>query len=763
MIDYVAPTLESSLNTYWPPCWCETRDQRLVRINGLARGTIWDGMTSAPLSIGITPPTTGPTVTTPTSGGATAGTYYCAYRYKDNTNGIYSSLSNLTTVTTADSDKFSWDTIPTSGESRVTHIELYRSTVDEATTLYLVTTVANTGSPTYTTDTSTDAVLVANTALPILNTDDTLNARKRGLPPDWMRVVVLFQDRAWYGVNAIYDQGTVAVSNGSANVVGTGTAWTSVMVGRKLFIPGQTVNYTVSTVTDGTHLALSTTYAGTTNVKTHYAISYGTSENNLLYFSSVDEPEAVATSQDTIVIQENVADNDILTALIPSGTCLLAAKERHIYRVTFVRQPSIDVGVIPAAWRGCLNQQCWDTDETTTYLMDARGPWALTQGGGVSSIGRAIQDLFRSHDIDWSKREWFFVAMDTNQQVVRFCVALVDQTGMRPKTAFAFSVTFGAAWKETYQEGLGGKAHLTHAGKGRFFMGGQYDTILLMGEGTSDRVSRQGSVTSATSTTLVDSTAEFTADMVGYYVYILSGTGAGQRRAIASRTSTELTVSTWTTTPDATSRYAVQYAVAGTVSSSTANTLVDSSTTFASHAAGAPVAIVSGTGAGQVRTVITASSHTLTVDSNWTTNPDTTSTYLVGAIELTWRSGIMTVPFARKNEEDPQRWLMMTYQPTTAAATLEWKIYWDHDTTAESFVRDESTAAVSVQRGATPIRVDLKRTRSALANAPGFEKYPFLAVADPNMTTRRFMATELHAFQGPEQLTVYGHEVAGAD
>lgn len=68
-----------------------------------------------------------------------------------------------------------------------------------------------------------------------------------------------------------------------------------------------------------------------------------------------------------------------------------------------------------------------------------------------------------------------------------------------------------------------------------------------------------GSVTSATGTTLVDSTKAWTTNQwTNYQVRIRTGTGAGQIRTISSNTGTTLTVPTWTTTPDATSTYSIE-------------------------------------------------------------------------------------------------------------------------------------------------------------------------------------------------------------
>ena len=71
-----------------------------------------------------------------------------------------------------------------------------------------------------------------------------------------------------------------------------------------------------------------------------------------------------------------------------------------------------------------------------------------------------------------------------------------------------------------------------------------------------------GTATSGGNTSLTDSTksATWTAHAyIGYAVYIYTGTGKGQIREITENTTTALTVATWTTNPDATSKYYITY------------------------------------------------------------------------------------------------------------------------------------------------------------------------------------------------------------
>lgn len=67
-----------------------------------------------------------------------------------------------------------------------------------------------------------------------------------------------------------------------------------------------------------------------------------------------------------------------------------------------------------------------------------------------------------------------------------------------------------------------------------------------------------GTATAVTATTLSDSSKAWTVDEhIGRVVFITANTGAGQRRLITDSDATSITVGTWTTNPDTTSKYAI--------------------------------------------------------------------------------------------------------------------------------------------------------------------------------------------------------------
>jgi len=79
-------------------------------------------------------------------------------------------------------------------------------------------------------------------------------------------------------------------------------------------------------------------------------------------------------------------------------------------------------------------------------------------------------------------------------------------------------------------------------------------------QGTDYWAFATGTATAGAATTLTNSAKSWTVNQwTNYQVRIVSGTGAGQIRTIASNTATALTVSAaWTTNPDATSAYSIE-------------------------------------------------------------------------------------------------------------------------------------------------------------------------------------------------------------
>lgn len=144
-----------------------------------------------------------------------AGKYRCAIRYVDDTpvspNGpIPSSISELVEIDCGDgASAITWNFTHPHLDARVHAMELWRTTADQAVMLFRIATIlrseaAFTGSYT---DTLTDADLKdtkrANYGImPVTLPSGQVNARRFEVPPGNMAVACMFQDRAWYAVDA---------------------------------------------------------------------------------------------------------------------------------------------------------------------------------------------------------------------------------------------------------------------------------------------------------------------------------------------------------------------------------------------------------------------------------------------------------------------------------------------------------------------------------------------------------------------------------
>jgi hypothetical protein len=673
-------TIETGVSIYRPSCWAQTRHGRLIRVNGLQRGSIYGIPTASDngevvlSQLGITAPAAAPTAVAHGTGTNINGTYLCAYRYRDAAYN-YSNLSPAATVTTAGNDHIDWSALTLSANPRVVAIELFRTTDAESTTYYHAATEANTGTPTHE-DTMTDAQLIANTALPVLNDDGTLNANRFDPPPTDCEVAVAFQDRVFYLVTT-----PISLDDYNTNVTDADTQ----IVGKYIYRDGY-VSESVVSVTSGPTYVLSITGSETAaDLITAGAYVCCEPENrNRVFYSEIDEPESAAVAQNVINIQENVGDPDYLTGAAPFGSCLYLFKQRHTYRMTYAVQPVIDANVHLVCGRGCLNQRCWTMLGDALYVLDCWGVWRLTNNG-YESISEPIGNYWSDQTIDFAKGAWFFASCETNLNVIRFHVAFTGDSGARPKRALVFCPETKAWWTENYSQMLGGTATSEETTGLRCLVGGENGNVYVTDEDPCDVVATAitGTATASGSSTLTDSTKTFTDSIIGAPVCISFGTGEGQTRIIASRNS------------------ATQF----------------------------------------------------TVDAAWTTNPDTTSRYIIGGIQATYRTGMFELPDA--TNDGAKRSVIVAYKPTTAETTVNLNLWYDDESAAESMNISEVKAGVSTTAGSEDIAINMKKARSTLANAPGYAKVPVHVRANTSLLNHRCLAVGLECYGGSEAVKIH--------
>lgn len=483
-----APTI-ATRNPYQPLSFARARNGYLLAVDGLSRGLVWDGVTASAKQIGIDAATDAPSITPAGSGSNFNGTYIAAYRYVEKNGAIntYGNISEITTftATTSTGSQAQWSGIkqPVSTNDRVTHIQLLRSTAGEATTLYLVTELtANPGGADATyTDTTNDLDLSENVSLPVTLPDGSLSARRFGVPPSYTPFIAQFQDRMFYAGRVKYAQGTVATS-ANTTITGTGTDWNADMAGRYIVIDGEPQSLLIDTAS-ATSITTATAATTTASGKT-YAIVADPLTRNQIFFSETDEPESVP-SVNVVTVQENTGDEDEITGLMPYGLALYVLKERHVYSLTFVRQPIIDASIHMVTARGCVNNRSWVYFEGMAYLLDEQGIYRFN-GYQATPISEPIQDLFRDGTLDWENRKWFFATVDQARALIYFFVGFDADNSTRPKKALVYNVRNETWSVDHYLWELGGGCVAHMAGKIRTFLGAEDDQIVVTGEGLTD-------------------------------------------------------------------------------------------------------------------------------------------------------------------------------------------------------------------------------------------------------------------------------------
>ena len=319
------------------------------------------------------------------------GKYQCYYRYVDETvskeqgGPIYSNLSPATEVDCGDGcAAITWAYEPGPG----TAVELWRTTADQSTAVFLVARIGGKNPFGSNYDTLSDYDLPnpdrANFEwMPIVTPDGRLNANRFGVASPDFAVGVVYQDRTWLGVDTT-----------------------------------------------------------------------GKRPNTLMY-SEPDEPEAMPDVNE-LILQTNLRDTDYITALIPYAGALIVSQSRHCHRISFVNSPDIDATTSLIAYRGCVNQRCWDIYQGIAYMLDDLGLYSLDAQGNVEHLSTQLDSLFRMNPdpdlqtIDFSKREWFFVRSDRNLGVIRIHVSYTGDTGKYPTRQIVYDPDSKSFWVEKY-------------------------------------------------------------------------------------------------------------------------------------------------------------------------------------------------------------------------------------------------------------------------------------------------------------------------
>ena len=512
--------LTTGMHPFQPVTMANAPDGVLYVANGLDRPRRWDGSTLRAENAGVDAPNAACSVAS-SGDGPNYGTYKIYTRYTDDS-GVPSNFSPVvsTTITSgAACTTFTYTNIPTTSDPRMTKTQVWRNTTGQEVTWYLDQEIDE-GIET-TTSTRTDSSLVQQTALRYFTEDHYPNARRFGPPPDWMGVVVTHGDRMYYSVPTENIGGRITVAG--TTVTGTGVRFTPQMKGRDLLDAGF-LKSRITSVTSGTVLKLSdsqSTGFGTSH--DYYAISKGPDERNRIYFSEIGEPESfpIDDSGNHVNVLQTQEDGDQLRAMMSLGSYLFLFKDFHIYRMSTAGDPRRDATFPLVAERGCLNAHCWTRVEGVAFVLDRSGAY-IFDGSNTQSISGPVQDFWRGR-INWDFAKAFSVEHAPDEELVRFFVAI--DTDLGPKHVLVYNYRLKTWDLEEYQFNIRASAVASIAGEPRVITGAD-GTIQLIGEGTLDGCAPydsmrddtllevdqtvRGTVTSANTTSLTDSSADFT-------------------------------------------------------------------------------------------------------------------------------------------------------------------------------------------------------------------------------------------------------------
>jgi hypothetical protein len=537
----MATNLITDLHTESTASFARTPPGEVFITNGIDRPRKWDGFSSSAVVAGLDGPDTAPTVSEAASGNSELGTYYVAYRFGD-AYGNYSNLSPVTEVTTtATGKKFNWTTVPiasgTDSSSRITKRQLFRTLVDDAEVFYLVAEINDNSTTSYSTDTASDDDLSDNSELPVLNDDDSLNANRFGVPPANKAVAVWNQDRLFFLGDVDYDTGTVSVSSGSGSVTGSGTSFSKYMVGKWIWIAGDSRGREITAYSSTTGITVSPV-AGSTISGAAYVIKTAPAERNVIYFSEPEEPESVPQSQNQFLIQENgVQQDEVVGGFSDAGTLIIGMRN-HLYQFNYQRQPHLDGAASLIARRGMFNHRCHGQVEGVHFLMDRFGPYMLS-GGQVRDIGESVRNLF--NDLDETYVDRFFVSVNQREKTARFHVRFTGDTAQTRALSYNYELD---RWQEnTYPWGLGAACEMEVGGSLIPIAFTDEAKLLIESmEDSADWVATQVvavATTGTTGSTVKAESGTFASSQIGAPIVFIDGAAAGELRVISSVTGTD--------------------------------------------------------------------------------------------------------------------------------------------------------------------------------------------------------------------------------
>jgi hypothetical protein len=375
-----------------------------------------------------------------------------------------------------------------------------------------------------------------NARLPLVNNFGSPVANRFNPPPHDKCSIAKFQDRTFYGADVIEAVGEVTTTAGSDQLTFSLPIIGFPTVGSVIFVNGERLTIVSSIGPTQAQVYPFSTQSGTT---ADNVVRPADQVRNQVFYSEPDEPESVPLIN-VITVQEQTEDEDEIVGLHTFGAYLYIIKERHIYSLSFARQPRIDAQARLLTHRGAFNKNCWAVFQSVAYVMDQSGTYMLQMDGAFEPLSTPYQNLFRDGTIDTAARKWFFVSVDYNRAIARFHVKYKGDLGTRPRRAICYSIRTGASWTEDAPLELAGGAMAIVNSDPIHLVGASASRVLNVSKQESEMIAAEirGTVTAATTTSITDSAANFTDNVLGSTIAFTDGAAVHQVRTILERVGT---------------------------------------------------------------------------------------------------------------------------------------------------------------------------------------------------------------------------------
>lgn len=667
-----------------PDSFATASDGVVLIANGVDPVRRWAGDTQQAEPAGVEAPVDAITLGSGGSGSLT-GTYAAFVRFVDRYGnfGNLSPVSNQIVVTNV--GQITYGSVDAPASPSVVRKQILRNLDGEFDTFYVDIDTNDLGDSAYT-STRSDSDLGSQIAVPLLDVTGFPLADRFGIPPDTHPFIASHIGRMWMCGYQEYAEGSVQVGTQSATVQGIGTQWPSNFANRFFYVQGQPGYEIASVNVDTQTLTLVSPYNGPTDRFAQYSIQPSPGECDVLAYSEAGLPQAWPPQNGLALPQ----DGDRVTGQAEFQSFLYIFKRRKVYRMTAQTDPSTDAFIFYALGRGCVNNRCWVIVEEKLYLMDESGIFSTGGGDSVEQLSTPIQNLFRPGDgasINWGASRWFHASLDQSSETIRWFVA--TSSSYLPSTVLCLHYPSGKWTTEQYPVPIG--ASLTA------------------------RVSRPSSSWGAGNALV------FLGGPAGA-VYALSGPLDGP--PVGGQTTR------------------------GYPTATTMDTLTDAGASFdTTNSINAPVVIVEGRGAGQIRRVVGLTGTVLTVDEPWQILPDKTSLYQIGGIPFKLLTGRMRYA---PTEQQGGRSVEVQFQPNVLPLRLNLSVLEDFSVKSRIMGRDLGAGQVffaKAKKGDKAVSIDLSKPMGAhLLRMDGGRE---LQTDAP-----RLFAVSLEGVAGPEPVVI---------